>query len=84
VARYALRNDAGGDIHNLGFADWADWDRRGRLVIARDSGEATLWPALPVGEVIRRYEEEYGVDGGEGEQQGRNRGTKSHRQLPSM
>ncbi|OAH14132.1 SUKH-4 family immunity protein [Streptomyces jeddahensis] len=34
---------------------------RQRLVIARDSGEATLWPGLPVGEVIRRYEEEYGA-----------------------
>ncbi|MGK5448464.1 SUKH-4 family immunity protein [Streptomyces radiopugnans] len=34
---------------------------RQRLVIARDSGESTLWPALPVGEVIRRYEEEYGA-----------------------
>ncbi|SCG06852.1 hypothetical protein GA0115259_110661, partial [Streptomyces sp. MnatMP-M17] len=53
----------------LGFVIWAE-DReagprsdggRQRLVIARDSGEATLWPGLPVGEVIRRYEEEYGV-----------------------
>ncbi|MCQ4214716.1 hypothetical protein M4J07_006699, partial [Streptomyces longispororuber] len=53
----------------LGFVVWAE-DRengpvsdggRQRLVIARDSGEATLWPALPVGEVIRRYEEEYGL-----------------------
>jgi hypothetical protein len=52
----------------LGFVVWAE-DREGtrsgggqqRLVIARDSGEATLWPALPVGEVIRRYEEEYGI-----------------------
>ncbi|MFF4761182.1 SUKH-4 family immunity protein [Streptomyces sp. NPDC001292] len=52
----------------LGFVVWAE-DREGgprldggaqRLVIARDSGEATLWPALPVGEVVRRYEEEYG------------------------
>ncbi|MFE9171425.1 SUKH-4 family immunity protein [Streptomyces kebangsaanensis] len=52
----------------LGFVVWAE-DREGgprldggaqRLVIARDSGEATLWPGLPVGEVIRRYEEEYG------------------------
>ncbi|WOX23948.1 SUKH-4 family immunity protein [Streptomyces solicathayae] len=52
----------------LGFVVWAE-DRedgprsdggRQRLVIARDSGEATLWPELPVGEVIRRYEEEYG------------------------
>ncbi|MDG4863958.1 hypothetical protein P8605_38050, partial [Streptomyces sp. T-3] len=53
----------------LGFVVWAE-DRedgprsdggRQRLVIARDSGEATLWPSLPVGEVIRRYEEEYGI-----------------------
>ncbi|MGW7201117.1 SUKH-4 family immunity protein, partial [Streptomyces chryseus] len=53
----------------LGFVVWAE-DREGgpvsdggrqRLVIARDSGEATLWPGLPVGEVIRRYEEEYGT-----------------------
>ncbi|MFD8822370.1 hypothetical protein ACFV1C_08425, partial [Streptomyces sp. NPDC059605] len=52
----------------LGFVVWAE-DRaegpvsdggRQRMVIARDSGEATLWPGLPVGEVIRRYEEEYG------------------------
>ncbi|MFI9310332.1 SUKH-4 family immunity protein [Streptomyces triculaminicus] len=54
---------------DLGFVVWAE-DRedgptgdggRLRLVIARDSGETTLWPALPVGEVIRRYEEEYGA-----------------------
>ncbi|MFF4834590.1 SUKH-4 family immunity protein [Streptomyces sp. NPDC001315] len=52
----------------LGFVVWAEDRSDGprsdggaqRLVIARDSGEATLWPALPVGEVIRRYEEEYG------------------------
>ncbi|WP_412180867.1 SUKH-4 family immunity protein [Streptomyces californicus] len=56
----------------LGFVVWAE-DRpegpvsdggRQRLVIARDSGEATLWPGLPVGEVIRRYEEEYGGSAG--------------------
>ncbi|MFF1833816.1 SUKH-4 family immunity protein [Streptomyces sp. NPDC058231] len=55
----------------LGFVVWAE-DRaegpvsdggRQRMVIARDSGEATLWPGLPVGEVIRRYEEEYGAVG---------------------
>ncbi|MFF4247639.1 SUKH-4 family immunity protein [Streptomyces sp. NPDC001822] len=59
----------------LGFVVWAE-DRaegpvsdggRQRLVIARDSGEATLWPGLPVGEVIRRYEEEYGVPSGAGD-----------------
>ncbi|NLU69965.1 hypothetical protein HCC30_22315, partial [Streptomyces sp. HNM0574] len=53
---------------DLGFVAWAE-DRedgpttdggRTRLVIARDTGDMTLWPALPVGEVIRRYEEEYG------------------------
>ncbi|MEU6330710.1 SUKH-4 family immunity protein [Streptomyces sp. NPDC047049] len=61
---------------DLGFVAWAE-DREGgpstdggraRMVIARDSGETTLWPGLPVGEVIRRYEEAYGapVDGGYG------------------
>ncbi|GHB60518.1 hypothetical protein GCM10010377_59270 [Streptomyces viridiviolaceus] len=52
----------------LGFVVWAEDRADGprsdggsqRLVIARDSGEATLWPSLAVGEVIRRYEEEYG------------------------
>ncbi|WP_327729355.1 SUKH-4 family immunity protein [Streptomyces sp. NBC_00487] len=52
----------------LGFVVWAEDRTDGprsdggaqRLVIARDSGEATLWPSLPVGEVIRRFEEEYG------------------------
>lgn len=52
----------------LGFVVWAEDRSEGprsdggaqRLVIARDSGEATLWPAVAVGEVIRRYEEEYG------------------------
>ncbi|GGX17666.1 hypothetical protein GCM10010297_43770 [Streptomyces malachitofuscus] len=55
---------------DLGFVVWAEDRADGprsdggaqRLVIARDSGEATLWPALPVGEVIRRYEEEHGRD----------------------
>ncbi|MFE1249491.1 SUKH-4 family immunity protein [Streptomyces sp. NPDC058735] len=53
---------------DLGFVVWAEDRADGprsdggaqRLVIARDSGEATLWPGLPVGEVVRRYEEEYG------------------------
>ncbi|MFE3877620.1 hypothetical protein ACFXPX_24910, partial [Kitasatospora sp. NPDC059146] len=31
-----------------------------RLVIARDSGASTLWPALPVNEVVRQFEEVYG------------------------
>ncbi|BFV57595.1 hypothetical protein KCMC57_up26990 [Kitasatospora sp. CMC57] len=31
-----------------------------RLVIARDSGASTLWPALPVNEVVSRYEAAYG------------------------
>ncbi|MER5969318.1 SUKH-4 family immunity protein [Streptomyces sp. NPDC002055] len=58
---------------DLGFVVWAEGREggpgdggssdgcRARMVIARDSGEATLWPGLPVGEVIRRYEELYGV-----------------------
>ncbi|MGW5349970.1 SUKH-4 family immunity protein [Streptomyces sp. NPDC004031] len=54
---------------DLGFVVWAEPREDGpaddgsqlRVVIARDSGEATLWPPLPVGELIRRYEEEYGA-----------------------
>ncbi|WNI15849.1 SUKH-4 family immunity protein [Actinacidiphila sp. ITFR-21] len=53
---------------DLGFVVWSEARPGGptsddgsvRVVIARDSGEATLWPGLPVGELIRRYEEEYG------------------------
>ncbi|MEV8545392.1 SUKH-4 family immunity protein [Streptomyces sp. NPDC051572] len=53
---------------DLGFVIWAEDRADGprsdggaqRMVLARDSGEATLWPSLPVGEVVRRYEEEYG------------------------
>ncbi|RKN37734.1 SUKH-4 family immunity protein [Streptomyces hoynatensis] len=51
---------------DLGFVAWAEGPGGaqapgGKLVIARDSGDTTLWPALPVAEVIRRYEEEYGA-----------------------
>ncbi|MFG2468842.1 SUKH-4 family immunity protein [Streptomyces canus] len=57
---------------DLGFVVWAEDRAEGprsdggaqRLVIARDSGEATLWPSLPVGEVVRRYEEAYGREDG--------------------
>ncbi|MET8556770.1 SUKH-4 family immunity protein [Streptomyces sp. NPDC004959] len=53
----------------LGFVVWAE-DRAEagpsdgggqRVVIARDGRDVTLWPDLPVAEVIRRYEEEYGA-----------------------
>lgn len=67
----------------LGFVVWAE-DREGgpvsdggrqRLVIARDSGDASLWPGLPVGEVIRRYEEEYGLPEASPEPHGRAAGA---------
>ncbi|MFE2111027.1 hypothetical protein ACFXAF_34885, partial [Kitasatospora sp. NPDC059463] len=53
---------------DLGFVCWAVQPGDGaggaegeaRLVIARDSGASTLWPALPVNEVVRQYEETYG------------------------
>lgn len=53
---------------DLGFVVWSEARADGpssddgsvRVVIARDSGEATLWPGLPIGELIRAYEEEYG------------------------
>ncbi|MDF3293784.1 SUKH-4 family immunity protein [Streptomyces silvisoli] len=54
---------------DLGYVVWAE-DRedgptsdgaRSRLVIAREGGRTTLWPALPVDEVIRSYELAYGT-----------------------
>ncbi|MFC3586943.1 hypothetical protein ACFOSC_24430, partial [Streptantibioticus rubrisoli] len=54
---------------DLGYVVWAE-DRedgptsdgaRSRLVIAREDGRTTLWPALPVDEVIRSYELAYGA-----------------------
>jgi hypothetical protein len=53
---------------DLGFVAWAVDRADGpssdggavRLVIARESGVTTLWPALPINDVVRRYEEAYG------------------------
>ena len=53
---------------DLGFVAWAVDRADGpssdggavRMVIARDSGVTTLWPALPINDVVRRYEEAYG------------------------
>ena len=53
---------------DLGFVAWAVDRAEGpssdggavRMVIARDSGVTTLWPALPINDVVRRYEEAYG------------------------
>jgi hypothetical protein len=56
---------------DLGFVAWAV-DRAGgpssdggavRLVISRDGGAVSLWPALPINDVVRRYEEAYGRPG---------------------
>ncbi|OIV38858.1 hypothetical protein BIV57_03735 [Mangrovactinospora gilvigrisea] len=51
-----------------GFVAWGETPGGGseaegarmRMVVDRSSGEATLWPGLPVDEVIRRWEESYG------------------------
>ncbi|MEY9963046.1 hypothetical protein ABIA33_001072 [Streptacidiphilus sp. MAP12-16] len=53
---------------DLGFVAWAVDRADGpssdggavRMVIARDSGVTTLWPGLPINDVVRRYEEAYG------------------------
>jgi hypothetical protein len=36
VTEYAVRDETTGAVHDLGRATWADWDHRGRLMIARD------------------------------------------------
>ena len=53
---------------DLGFVAWAVDRADGpssdggavRMVISRDGGAVTLWPALPINDVVRRYEEVYG------------------------
>ncbi|MCQ4080524.1 SUKH-4 family immunity protein [Streptomyces sp. RB6PN25] len=53
---------------DLGFVAWAEdahdahdgQGGRSRLVIAHEDGQVTLWPGLPVDEVIRQYALEYG------------------------
>ncbi|QMU72812.1 SUKH-4 family immunity protein [Streptacidiphilus sp. P02-A3a] len=53
---------------DLGFVAWAVDRADGpssdggavRMVISRDGGAVTLWPALPINDVVRRYEEAYG------------------------
>lgn len=46
VVEYAVRSDAG--VERLGRLTWADWDQRGRLILARD-GRLEQW--LRPGEV---------------------------------
>lgn len=36
VIEYAVRTEPGGPEIELGRATWADWDQRGRLIVARD------------------------------------------------
>ncbi|WP_034089761.1 SUKH-4 family immunity protein [Streptacidiphilus albus] len=53
---------------DLGFVAWAVDRADGpasdggavRMVISRETGATTLWPALPINDVVRRYEEAYG------------------------
>jgi hypothetical protein len=36
TTEYGLRDESDGSLRELGRGTWADWDQRGRLVIARD------------------------------------------------
>jgi hypothetical protein len=36
VLEYAVRSSDGDTVVDLGRATWADWDQRGRLLVARD------------------------------------------------
>jgi hypothetical protein len=36
VVTYGVRTESGGEVQPLGRATWADWDQRGRLVLAQD------------------------------------------------
>ncbi|MCE7081398.1 SUKH-4 family immunity protein [Streptomyces sp. ST2-7A] len=64
----AARREVGMREFDRGFVAWAEGPvgaptAGGKLVIARDSGETTLWPALPVDEVISAWTVEYGASG---------------------
>jgi hypothetical protein len=49
VVEYALVPVSGDEILPLGLATWADWDQRGRLVVAR---EGCLWAVRAPGETV--------------------------------
>ena len=40
VVEYAIRSGPTGEVVSIGQATWADWDQRGRLIVARDG---RLW-----------------------------------------
>ena len=42
VVDYAVRDEASGAVVPLGRADWADWDHRSRLIVAKD-GQLWHW-----------------------------------------
>ena len=45
VVEYAVESAPGGERVSLGRADWADWDQRGRLVVARGGQLLHLEPS---------------------------------------
>ncbi|MFD5917881.1 SUKH-4 family immunity protein [Kitasatospora sp. NPDC127035] len=57
---WAVQPGGGADSAGRSGAGATGSEGEARLVIARDSGASTLWPALPVNEVVRQYEEAYG------------------------
>jgi hypothetical protein len=42
ILDYSVRHRPHGEIHSVGRATWADWDQRGRLILARD-GRLVHW-----------------------------------------
>ena len=50
VIEYAVRTEPGGPEIELGRATWADWDQRGRLIVARD-GRLLHWQPAGITEI---------------------------------
>jgi hypothetical protein len=50
VIEYGLRSESGDAEVELGRATWADWDQRGRLIIARD-GHLLHWQPTGINEI---------------------------------
>ena len=57
VIEYAVVTADGREIYPLGRATWADWDRRGRLVIARD-GRLLRWTPPDRFELIEDFNQQ--------------------------
>ena len=51
VVEFELREESSGEPRSLGWGTWADWDQRGRLVMAQDGRLVTVQPDAASAEI---------------------------------